>query len=257
VKGVLCVLWLLAAILTMCAPQAAAIDFYEIQIYTTQTEPYQHLTAELHSNSVTTATGSLAKQNLRPYEIHETLEASYGLLDHLELGQYLCTGKLSNGEYEYAGSRTKLHTGIGDPERWPVALGLNLELDYMRRQAEENPLSLEVRAILEKRFGPLWITGNFVFERPFSGPGTHRGVYFLPSGFVSYDLTRWLTPSIEYYADMGPIRSIPGAQLQQHFIVPTINLHLAPRLELNFGVGLGVTEASNGAFLKSIIGWTF
>jgi hypothetical protein len=238
--------------------RAAAIDFYEIQIYGVDTTPQGHLQFELHSNTVNTATGELAHAALGPYQIHETLETTYGLLPHVEIGQYFATAKLDNGNYEYAGSRTKIHFGgIGDPETSPIAIGGNIELDYMRRQAEDNPLSLELRPIVEKRIGRLCLIGDFVFDRPFSGPGTHRGMTFEPSGEVSYDLLKWLTPAVEYYGDVGPIQVIPGVQRQQHFIVPAANLDLIPQLELNLGVGIGLTEASNGAFLKSIVGWTF
>lgn len=244
------------ALIAILRSSASAIDFYEIQVYPVETTEQYHLQLELHSNSVTTATGKAAHEAMRPYEIHETLEATYGLLPHLEIGQYLATARFQSG-YEYAGSRTKLHFGVGDPEQWPLAFGGNLELDYMRRAAEENPLTFELRPILEKRVGRLWLIGNFVFEKPFNGPGTHRGVSFSPSGMVSYDLLTWLTPALEYYGDMGPLQSMPGVQRQQHFLVPTANLHLMSRLELNLGVGFGVTRESNGAFLKSIVGWTF
>src|SRR5215472_16785351 len=70
---------------------ARAIDFYEIQIYQVQTAPYHHLTLELHSNTTTTATGQLAREEIDPYQIHETLEGTYGVLPWPEVGQYLCT----------------------------------------------------------------------------------------------------------------------------------------------------------------------
>ncbi|MFZ0890430.1 MAG: hypothetical protein WA005_18470 [Candidatus Binataceae bacterium] len=254
--GLLAAAWIVAWL--ALAGRAFAIDFYEIQIYSTETTPADRLELELHSNSVTTATGAAAHEALGPYQIHETLEASYGVLPHLEVGQYLCTAKLDDGNYEYAGARTKLHFGgVGDPEQSPIALGGNIELDYMRRQAEENPFTFELRAIVEKRIGRLWMVGNFAFEEPFRGPGTHRGVTLEPSGQLSYDLVRWATPSVEYYGDLGPIQVIPGARRQQHFIVPALNLDLVENLELNLGVGIGVTRTSNGLFLKSIVGWTF
>lgn len=80
---------------------------------------------------------------------------------------------------------------------------------------------------------------------------------FSPSGLVSYDCGAWLTPALEYYGDLGPLQAIPGAQAQQHFLVPALNLHLLPRLELNVGTGVGLTRQSQGVFLKSIVGWTF
>jgi len=236
---------------------ARAIDFYEIQIYEVDTAPLDRVTLELHSNSVTTATGQSAKQAINPYQIHETLEGTYGLLPWLEVGQYLCTARLSNGYYEYAGSRTKVHFGVPQSENWFIEIGGNIELDYMRHEAEENPLTLEIRPILEKKFGRFTAIGNFAFEKPFSGPQTHQGVQFDPSGELEYQLTEWVEPAIEYYGDMGPISPLASIQKQQQFIVPSINFDLLPQLELNFGVGEGLTRTSNGLFVKSIIGWTF
>ena len=237
--------------------RAAAIDQYEIQIYSGETTPAKHLTLELHSNSILNAVGKTAKEQLRPHEIHETLEATYGLTERVEIGQYLATAKFAGGRYNYAGGRTKLHFGIGDRETWPVAFGGNIELDYMTRKADENPLTLELRPIMEKRWGKLWIVADFAFEKPLRGPGAHDGFGFSPSGQISYDLLPWLTPAVEYYGDMGPVRRLLRTAEQQHFVVPTINLNLLEQLELNLGVGIGTTSASRGVFLKTIIGWTF
>lgn len=250
---------LLACVAAALAParDARAIDFYEIQIYGVDTAPQNQLVLELHSNSTTTATGQAAKSAIDVYQIHETLEATYGVTPWLEVGQYLCTATLDNGNYEYAGARSKVHFGVPMSERWPIRIGGNVELDYMRRAAEENPLTLEMRPIAQASYGKFTLIGNFAFEKPLTGPQTHRGVQFSPSGELEWDLSRWAAPAIEYYGDLGPLQVIPGAQRQQHFIVPAVNLHLLSQLELNLGVGLGLTQASNGVFLKSIVGWTF
>ncbi len=237
---------------------AFALDFYEIQIYPTETAPVGELQAELHSNSVTTATGREAHEQLGPYQIHETLEFTYGLLPWLEVGQYLCTARLDAGNYEYAGARTKLHFGVPQTEKWPVSFGGNIELDYMRKAADEDPFTFELRPIAETHFQQFTLIGNFVFEKPFRGPGTHRGFTFQPSGEIEYEnLFWWLSPAVEYYGDMGPLQVIPGVQRQAHFIVPALNFQLISRLELNVGVGWGLTRTSNGTFVKTIVGWTF
>jgi hypothetical protein len=245
-------MWIIAG-----ASRAQAIDFYEIQIYDTHTTPPGNLTLELHSNTVSTATGVEAKEALHPYQIHETAEATYGILQWLEIGQYFATAKLSAGNYEYAGSRTKIHFGIPQTFDWPIRFGGNIELGYMRFAAEENPFTLELRPIAETSIGKFTIVGNFPFVDPFNGPGAHKGFQFSPSGEIVYDLSRWVAPAIEYYGDMGAIAALPSVQRQQHFIVPAANLYLIDRLELNLGVGIGLTRASNGVFLKSIVGWTF
>jgi hypothetical protein len=246
----------MAAIL-VGAGTSHAIDFYEIQIYDTDTAPVGHLTLELHSNTTSTATGQLAKSQTDVHQIHETLEATYGVLKWLEVGQYLATAKMSNGNYEYSGSRTKVHFGIPQTFEWPVQFGGNIELDYMRRAAEVNPLTLELRPIVGTSFKGFRLVGNFAFEDPFSGPGAHRGFQFTPSGELIYKLNSWLSPAIEYYGDLGSIQPLAKVDEQQHFIVPALNFDFLPQLELNLGVGIGLTRASNAVFLKSIVGWTF
>ncbi len=247
-----------ALAILVAAGNASAIDFYEIQIYPTETDPQYHLQLELHSNSTTTAVGQEAKSQIDPYQIHETIEATYGILPHVEIGQYFCTAKLDDGYYEYAGSRSKIHFGIPQTMDWPVSFGGNLELDYMRRAAEDQPLTLEMRPIAETHLGPVEIVANLPFEKPFSGPGTHKGVTISPQGEVQYnELFPWLSPAVEYYGDMGAIQPLPSVQRQQHFIVPALNFDFLPQLEMNLGVGIGMTRASNGTFVKTIIGWTF
>jgi hypothetical protein len=244
------------AILAVAGP-SHAIDFYEIQIYDTDTEPVGHLMLELHSNTTTTATGELAKSAMVVHQIHETLEATYGVLRWVEIGQYFATAKLSNGDYEYAGARTKIHFTIPQTFEWPVQFGGNIEFAYMRRAAEENPLSLELRPIIGGTYKKFRLVANLALEEPFSGQHAHRGMQFAPSGELIYDLHHWVSPAIEYYGDMGSIQPLAKVDEQQHFIVPTLNFHFLPQLELNLGVGIGVTRASNGVFLKSIVGWEF
>jgi hypothetical protein len=249
---------MLCALVLLHASRAAAIDFYEIEIYTVDTTPKGQLQLELHSNTVTTATGQWARQAINPYQIHETLEATYGLLDHVEVGQYLASARLNNGYYEYSGSRTKMHFGVGPTESWPIQLGGNIELDYMRHAAEENPLNLELRPILESHYGKFDIVANLAFEKPFSGPTTHQGMQFDPSGEILYNgLFGSFSPALEYYGDMGSIQPLASIQKQQHFLVPALNLDIDPRLEVNLGIGFGLTRTSNGTFIKSIFGWTF
>src|SRR6516225_4563474 len=205
-------LFMTTGVVLLTAATSVAIDFYEIQIYSTETTPPGILSLELHSNSVVSATGAEAHAQLNPYQIHETLEGTYGLTPHIEIGQYLATAKLNNGDYEYAGARTKCHFGVSATDSWPLKFGGNIELDYMRRAAEEQPLTLELRPIVETSLGGFLLIANLAFEKPFRGPGTHQGVTFAPSGQISYKLLPWLAPAVEYYGDMGAVEHLPSIQ---------------------------------------------
>jgi hypothetical protein len=239
----------LALAVLLLAEAAWATDFYEVQIYTVETAPKDHLMVELHTISV----GN---------ELHNTFEFTYGLTNWLEVGQYICTAQLGQEPgYQYAGARTKVHFGIPQTFDWPVQFGVNVELQYMRRAAVTDPFNIEVMPIVQGTIGRFFLAGNFSFEKQFSGPGTHQGIGFEPAGEITYRLTSWLEPGVEYYGDIGAIPSPEGWDSEQQFIVPAINLHLpgvlAP-LEFNFGVGFGLTHAyPNSAFYHATIGWTF
>jgi hypothetical protein len=127
----------------------------------------------------------------------------------------------------------------------------------MRRAAEEQPVTLEMRPIAETSLAGFLLIANLAFEKPFRGPGTHQGVTFEPSGELSYQILPWLAPAVECYGDMGAIQYLPSVQQQQHFLVPAMNLYLIPQLEVNAEVGFGLTRASNGVFFKGVLGWDF
>ena len=172
-----CIAAMLAA-----APPSHAIDFYEIEIYDTDTAPAGHLAARIafkHDLDGDRAVGE--KPDGRAPGARDARGHVRGLR-WLEVGQYFCTAKLSNGDYEYSGSRTKVHFGIPQTFEWPVQFGGNIELDYMRHAAEENPLTLELRPIAGANYKGFRLVGNFAFEDPFSGPQAHRGFQFDPSG---------------------------------------------------------------------------
>ena len=72
----------------------------------------------------------------------------------------------------------------------------------MRHAAEENPLTLELRPILETDYRKFTLVANFAFEKPFSGPGTHKRMTLAPSGEITYDLFPSLTAVVDYYGDL-------------------------------------------------------
>jgi hypothetical protein len=247
------------ALVMLFAPigRASASDFYELQIYTNDTVPRGHLMLEVHSNDLVAAQGN-GREELPAYQYHNTFEFTYGALPWLEVGQYICTGDLGDGHYEYAGSRSKVHFSIPQTKSWPISFGANLEFQYMRRAAVEDPLNIEFMPIVQGSLDHFFLVANLGFEKQFSGPGTHAGIGFGPAAAITYRLPgemNWLEPAIEYYGEIGPLTNVSGFNHQQEFVVPGFNLYLNPRLEFNFGVGVGLPGTLQGQFVKGTIGW--
>lgn len=62
---------------------------------------------------------------------------------------------------------------------------------------------------------------------------------------------------MEYYADYGGLANIdPLREQQQQFFAAT-DLNVSPNWEINFGVGIGVTAATDHLIIKGIIGRRF
>ena len=78
-----------------------------------------------------------------------------------------------------------------------------------------------------------------------------------PSAKISYDFTKQITGGFEYYADYGSITNIASLHNQQQQLFPAIDLNVSPNWEINFGVGIGPTAATDHWIVKGIIGRHF
>jgi len=62
---------------------------------------------------------------------------------------------------------------------------------------------------------------------------------------------------LEYYGDLGPLRGFDPPSQQQHLLFPVVDLNLGPQWEYNFGVGFGLTHATDRLLVKLILGYRF
>jgi hypothetical protein len=68
---------------------------------------------------------------------------------------------------------------------------------------------------------------------------------------VGWQLTKKLTPSVEYYASLGPVKHLLPVHDQVQLIVPGADWTVAERLKWSFGVGIGMTGGTDHLILKS------
>ena len=140
---------------------------------------------------------------------------------------------------------------------WPVGVSLSQEIGYQRAQYSADTWTWEIRPIVDKEKGRLYWSVNPVFERTFHGPGVHLGLDFQPAVKVSWDFTKVIAGGVEYYGDYGSIRDIASLHDQQQMIFPTVDLNVSPDWEINFGVGVGPTAATDHLIYKLIVGRRF
>ena len=115
----------------------------------------------------------------------------------------------------------------------------------------------EIRPIIDKQIGRWYFTVNPAFERSFHGPSVPQGVGFAPDAKFSYDFNKYISGGLEYYSDYGSLHDIYSFHNQWQQFFPSIDLNVSPQWEINFGVGVGVTAATDHWVVKGIVGRRF
>ena len=251
------ILTILCAICGLGA-SAKAQDNYEIQVYGyDQVEP-GHTMVELHSNftidgSKTVINGVLPSNHAE----HETIEITHGITNWLETGFYIFTYERSGYGVQWVGDHIRPRVRIPSAWRWPVGLSFSNEIGYQRRKFSVDTWTWEMRPIIEKQTGRWYLSFNPTFDKSFHGASVHQGFVFSPNVKISYDFTKKITGGIEYYGSVGPATEFAPISEQQHQIFPTVDLNLSPRWEMNFGLGVGLTGATDHLIAKMILGYRF
>ncbi len=253
-KFLLCLL-LLAG---MAVPLAQAQGNYEIQVYGAETVAPGDLMVELHSNFTAdgqrkTIGGVLPTNRAE----HETLELTEGINDWSEVGFYVFTSEQDGHGVQWVGDHIRPRVRVPEKWRWPVGVSLSTEVGYQRADYDPDTWTWEIRPIIDKTSGRWYWAVNPALERTWHGPDVNQGVGFSPAVKVSYDFTKKVTGGVEYYADYGSITNIASLHDQQQQIFPAIDLNVSPKWEINFGVGIGPTAATDHWIVKAIIGRRF
>ena len=231
---------------------------YEIQVYGAETLAPRSTMFELHSNF--TAAGQryyVDRQAPTYHALHETLEITQGINGWSEVGVYIFTSVQSGLGAQWVGSHIRPRARIPEKWAWPVGVSLSTEIGYQRAQFSLDTWTWEIRPIIDQTRGRWYWAVNPALERTWHGPDVNLGVGFAPAAKISYDFTRQVTGGIEYYADYGSLRGFYSLHDQQQQIFPAVDLNVSPDWEINFGVGVGPTAATDHWIVKAIIGRRF
>jgi len=240
------------------AARVLAQDNYEIQVYASETVAKDATMVELHSNFNFGGARKLEEGVLPTYHVlHETIEITHGFTHWFETGIYLFNAIGAENQTSYVGSHIRPRARIPEEWRWPVGLSLSAEIGYQKPEYSTDDWTLEIRPIIDKYFGKLYLSLNPVIERSLHGPGEHAGYTFSPDARVSYKCSKIAAWGVEYYGALGPVNAfVPYAQ-QQHQLFVAVDLEWSEDWEFNAGYGVGLNAATTDALLKVIVGYRF
>jgi hypothetical protein len=248
--GILCVLLIPIA--------ARAQGNYEIQVYGADTVAPKNLMVELHSNyTVTGQTKDIDGIYPTNHQEHETLELTEGINDWAEVGFYVFTSEQGGHGVQWVGDH--IRPRVRAPDRWhlPVGLSLSTEIGYQRAVYSTDTWTWEIPPIIDKTSGRWYFALNPALERTLHGPDVNQGLGFSPAFKVSFDFTPKISGGFEYYADYGRLGAFDSLHDQQQQVFAVTDLNVSPKWEINIGVGLGPTAATDHLIVKGILGRRF
>jgi len=233
-------------------------DNYEIQVYGSQTVAKHSTMLELHSNftfdgSKTVENGVLPTDNM----LHETIEITHGFTNIFEIGFYFFNAIGSDNRTSYVGSHIRPRIMVPKEWNWPVGVSLSLEGGYQKPEYDEDDWTLEIRPIIDKQMGNLYVSLNPTFDKSFHGASQNIGLVFSPNVKAAYNITKVIAFGFEYYGSLGPLNDFFPYQNQQHQLFAVIDLDWSPDWEFNCGYGWGLTQSTDNAIFKVILGYRF
>jgi len=236
---------------------AAALDPFEIQIYDGTANAAGQPGLELHMNYVARGLRSASGPELPPeHQAHFTLEPSYGVTSSWELGGYLQGALRPDGTFDYAGA--KLRSKLVTPPGWHehLRLGINLEVSLLPEAYDSARWGTEIRPIVAWEDDRWLFALNPNLELALTAPDRQQGPGLEPGAMAKLKLGA-VALGLEYYASIGPVKSVLPLARQEHYLFETLDVLSWGNVELNLGLGEGLTTASNPLVFKAIVGYAF
>jgi hypothetical protein len=244
----------LAAIAIHCAT-APAFATDEIQVYNAEIAPTGVFTIQQHLNYVWSGSttpdfpGGFASN----HTLNGTPEFAYGVTDWYEAGFYVPFAFASDGTFLPGGVKIRQLFVSPHAEDRKFFYGINFELSYQAPQFSQSAIGLEIRPILGVRDLGWEFIVNPIVDLSFAPSGDSA---FAPAARLARNVggDTWL--GVEYYSSYSPIGGIPPADQQQHSLFGVVDFK-AFGLDIDLGVGVGLTDASDRIVSKIILGRAF
>jgi hypothetical protein len=248
---------LLVVAVCLRTSSARANDPFEIQVYDGTANAPGVPGIELHLNDW--ATGN--RQSIPPEaplhgQFHATLEPSLGVTSFWELGAYLEGAvRADSGVFDWAGAklRSKFVTPPSFDPHW--RLGVNLEVSYVQATYDHDRWGSEIRPIAAWQNEAWLFVINPILDQPLVGADASQEPSLQPAVKVARTVGA-VALGVEYYATLGTLTRLLPWRSEQQQVFEVADLLSVKNLELNVGIGEGLSRASEGLVFKAIVGWS-
>ena len=234
------------------AKPAKATD--EIQVYNAGIAAVGQFTIQQHLNYTAQGlkTPPFPGGLVSNQAVNGTPEFAYGVTDWWEVGLYLPFA-IQDGQFH--SNAFKLRTLFVSPqaEQRNFFYGVNFEFSNTTPKFSQSRFGLEIRPIIGVRNSDWEFIVNPIVDISF---GQHGETDLAPAARLARKLDKELFVGLEYYADFGAIGHIGKFDDQQHTLFAVTDFKLGV-FDVNFGLGYGLTHASDRFVVKTIVGYAF
>jgi hypothetical protein len=236
----------------MLAQPARAVD--EIQVYNASIAAPGQFTIQQHLNYIALGQkdppfpGGLVSHG----SLNGTPEFAYGVTDWWEVGLYL---PFAVQNQQFLSDSFKLRTLFVSPNAGQrnFFYGINFEFSNETPKFAQTRFGMEIRPIIGVRQGDWEFIVNPIVDIGF---GKYGEADFTPAARLAKTLGPDFSIGLEHYADFGEIGNFKKLNDQQHTLFAVTDFKLGV-FGVNFGVGYGLTPASDRWVIKTIIGYDF
>jgi hypothetical protein len=242
----------LAAVLVQ-GRAARAID--EIQVYNAEIAEVGQFTVQQHLNYTFLGHNEPGFPGGFPsnHALNGTPEFAWGITEWFELGLYVPWAV--DGEGRFLSDAFKLRTLFVSPHAGQRTFfyGINFEYDYTTPPFSPTLFAMEIRPMIGWR-NPQW---EFIVNPIVDiGFGQSGDVDFLPAVRLARTITGDLQLGVEYYSDLGRPGAFLPVEQQAHQVFAVADFKVGV-IDVDLGLGYGLTEGSDRWVAKTILSYAF
>jgi len=133
-----------------------------------------------------------------------------------------------------------------------VAVGFGMELSYNAKRWDSTRVTSEFRPIIAWHVNPKFdVIVNPILDTAYDG---FSNLVFAPSARLAYNPSDVWAVALESYSDFGALKGFEAAADQSHQLFAVLDHTTKSGFEIEFGAGVGLTNAADKYTLKLIVG---
>jgi hypothetical protein len=245
-----------AVVVMLTAPGRAFAQGDEIQVYDGGLAPKGVFNLTWHNNFTPkgNTTPAFPGAVVADKSWNGVPEWAYGVNSWFEAGLYMpLYSRDKNMGFGADGFKLRTLFAVPNADDRKFFYGSNFEYSYNAKRWDEKRFTSEIRPIIGWHFEKLDFIVNPILDTAYDG---FKNLVFAPSMRLAYNVDDKTAVSVEEYAEYGPLSGFLPASQQSHQIYGVLNRTIN-KVEIETGIGFGLTDASDRCTVKFMFGFDF